>query len=47
MPHYSLNAVHTEGEVRASNDAAVTLNPQWWVSLSDAVMSNGHAEVNI
>lgn len=47
MPHWSLNFMHAEGEVRASGDPAVTQNPQWWVPLSDAVMSNGNIEVDL
>lgn len=45
MPHASQGAMHNDGEVRASNDAAVATNPQWWVALSDAVMTSGETEV--
>lgn len=29
------------GEVRATADAVVTANPQWWVALTDSEMSSG------
>jgi hypothetical protein len=47
MPHYSVGSVHTEGEVRPNADAAVTLNPQWWIALSDSVMTSGSTEVDV
>lgn len=47
MPHWSLNSMHVEGEVRATSDASVTLNPQWWIPLNDAVMVSGNTEVDV
>lgn len=45
MAHASGGAMHNEGEIRSVTDAVVMLNPQWWVALSDAVMTNGSTEV--
>jgi hypothetical protein len=47
LVHWSLGAMHVDGEIRSSTDPAVTLNPAWWVALSDAVMASGNAEVEI
>jgi hypothetical protein len=29
------------GDVRSSSDAAVTANPQWWITMTDTEMSDG------
>jgi hypothetical protein len=41
MSYCATGAVINVGDVRAATDPVVTANPQWWVALTDAEMSDG------
>lgn len=40
------NQTINAGEVRLATDPAVTANPQWWATVTDAEMSAGTVQID-